>query len=470
MTKDSEEQPPAEAGEALRSRLARSLHQPRIRWSAAVVMVGMAALFMSRMTAHPSSDDNTRLQAVLALSDGDWFTMKYSMVMPLLAILPYRLAEVVGRGASVLHHFDLLVWVPWSLFVAHRLERLRGTRFAVGVVAMSSVSMFTAYVTSFNAEALSLMLVSAGMLLLADQGGTRSRIAGTVLVALGAAIIPVQVAGLAVLGVVHVVRRRSPWVLSAVVLAAVMVVADVAITEHRLGFSKYAVEVKEFEVLPWGTVQNFGYPLVFGLLGILFTFGRGLVWYMPSLFLGNERPHDPVVEWRRSLTVIVFVMVPIYAKWWAWYGGVAFGPRFFMLGVVPAAVAMCDRLQSPRGLRAWAVGVVATAFTGWVAIAAAVHYLTPAARQRCSSNNALLEPLCWYSPEYSSLFSPLWDGRALSAIQVLFMLGAYAVVAVVVVALSPAAIWQALRTRVRTATRNAVKPKARTDRPSSVSS
>lgn len=56
-----------------------------------------------------------------------------------------------------------------------------------------------------------------------------------------------------------------------------MVVADVAITQHRLAFSKYAVEVKEFEVLPWQTVQYFGYPLVFGLLAILFSFGRALV-------------------------------------------------------------------------------------------------------------------------------------------------------------------------------------------------
>ncbi|MEQ1701602.1 MAG: hypothetical protein ABMA25_15950 [Ilumatobacteraceae bacterium] len=302
--------------------------------------------------------------------------------------------------------------------------------------------------------------------------------AGTVMVALGAAIVPVQVAGLVLLGAVHVVRRRSPWVLSAGMLAAAMVVADVAITEHRLGFSKYAPEAKQFEVLPWQTVQDFGYPLVFGLLGILFTFGRGLVWYMPSLFLGNERRHDPVVEWRRSLTVLVFAMVPIYAKWWAWYGGKSFGPRFFLLGVVPAAVALCDRLQSPRRTRSWAAGVAATVFTGWVAIAGAVHYLTPAAVQRCTDDYARLELLCWYTPEYSSLFSPLWDGRALSVVEVLFILGVCAVVATVVATLTPAPTWQALRTRLRSSTSTQWKRPAgvagdvtaRDDQPSSLSS
>ena len=431
----------------------RSLQQPRVRWATAIVAVGLAALFMSRMPVHSSSDDDMRRQAVLALADGDWFHMKYSMVMPLLVIVPYRLAEVVGWGAYVLNHFDLLVWVPWALFVAHRLQRLRGARFAAGVVALSSVSMFAAYVTSFNAEALSLMLVSAGLLLLADHGGRRGRLAGVALAAFGAAIIPVQVAGLGVLGLVLLVRRRNPWVVSAAVVAGAMAVVDVAITEHRLGISKYGVEVKSFEVLPWGRVADFGYPLVFGLLGILFSFGRGLVWYMPSLFLRNEprpQPLDPVAQWRRWLTVMVLVTVPIYAKWWAWYGGVSFGPRFFMLGVVPAAVALCERLQSPRRLQAWAVGVAATAFTGWVAIAGAVYYLTPKAVQRCTSRDYRLEPLCWYSPEYSSLFSPLWDGHALSALQVLYIIGVCAVMAVVVAALTPAATWQALRTRVRT--------------------
>ncbi|MEQ1701603.1 MAG: hypothetical protein ABMA25_15955 [Ilumatobacteraceae bacterium] len=154
------------------------MQQRRVRWSVAIVVVGLAALFMTRMPVHSSSDDNTRRQAVLALADGEWFTMKYSMVMSLLAIIPYRLGELVGRGAGVLNHFDVLVWVPWSLFVAHRLERLRGTRFAVGVLAMSSVSMFAAYATSFNAEALSLMLVSASSSMpagVADAAAWRAR-------------------------------------------------------------------------------------------------------------------------------------------------------------------------------------------------------------------------------------------------------------------------------------------------------
>jgi len=429
--------------------LARSLQQPRVRWAVAIVVVELAALFMTNMPVHSSSDDETRRQAVLALADGHWFHMKYSMVMPLLAIIPYRLADLVGRGAYVLQHFDLLVWVPWSLLVAHRLERLRGTRFAVGVVALSSVSMFAAYVTAFNAEALSLMLVSAGLLLLADQGGWRGRAAGVALASLGAAIIPVQVAGLGVLGLVLLVRRRNPWVLSAALLAAAMAVIDVAITDHHLGFSKYGLEVKNFEVLPWGSVANFGYPFVFGLLGILFSFGRGLVWYMPSLFLRNERRDDPVAQWRWWLTVLVLVMVPIYAKWWSWYGGVSFGPRFFLLGVVPAAVALCDRLQSSKGLRSWAVGVAAAAFTGWIAIAGAVHYLTPKAVKRCTSDDYLLEPLCWHTPEYSSLFSPLWDGRSLDTVRVLFIIAVCVVVAAVVAGLTPADTRNELRTRLR---------------------
>ncbi|MDO8392664.1 MAG: hypothetical protein Q7V57_19485 [Actinomycetota bacterium] len=430
--------------------LPRALTQPRARWITTTLVVVAAAAFMTRMPTHASYDDDTRRQAVLALVDGHWSTMKYSMVMPLLAVVPYRLAQTVGQGDVLLRDFNLFVWVAWSLLVGWRLSLLRGARFAAAVVTLSSVSMLAAYITTFNAEALSLMMMSAGLLLLVDEGGRGTRVAGVVLTALGAAVVPVQVVGIAVVGAVRLVRRRDGWVFAAAVLAVTAGVIDVAITQHQFGFTKYSIEGTTFEVLPWGSVQNFGYPFVFGLLAILFSFGRGLVWYMPSLFLHDERRHDPVDEWRRVLTILVLVMVPIYAKWWSWYGGVSFGPRFFLLGVVPAAVALCDRLRTPSSLRAWAIGVAVTAFTGWIAIAGAVYSVTPQAMQRCTADEYRLEVLCWHTPEYSSLWAPLWAGDSLGPARVLFIVGVCAVVAAVVAGLTPTATWHQLRTRVRT--------------------
>lgn len=428
-----------------------ALKRPRTRWVAATLLVLTAAAFMTRMPTHASYDDETRRQAVLALVDGHWSTMKYSMVMPLLAVVPYRLAQAVGQGDFFLRHFNLFVWAAWSLLVGWRLSLLRGTRFAAAVVTLSSVSMLAAYLTTFNAEALSLMMMSAGLFLLLDAGGRGARAAGVMLTALGAAVVPVQVVGLALVGLVRLVRRRDPWILAAAVMAVAAGVVDVAVTQHQFGFTKYSVEGTTFEVLPWGAVHNFGYPFVFGLLAVLFSFGRGLVWYMPSLFLADSRrPNDPVDEWRRVLTVLVAVMVPIYARWWSWYGGVSFGPRFFLLGVVPAAVVLCDRLRARGSLRAWGVGVAVAAFTGWIAIAGAVYHVTPAAMQRCTADSYRLEVLCWHTPEYSSLFAPLWAGDSLGAARVLFIVGVCAVVAVVVAGLTPTATWHELRTRVRT--------------------
>ena len=124
-----------------------------------IAVVAVAAL-MLWLPAHPSFDDNRRRLATLDLAAGHWHTVKYSLVMPLLAVLPYRLGRAVGMGNFLLDNFVTLAWVPWSLWIGSRLSRLRGARFGISVVALATGSMFTGYVTSFNAEALSMMITS----------------------------------------------------------------------------------------------------------------------------------------------------------------------------------------------------------------------------------------------------------------------------------------------------------------------
>ena len=415
-----------------------------------MLVLGVAVL-LCVVPVHPAIDDWRRQRALDAFlhGPGSGKVMKYSVVMPLVALGPYWLARALGIGSLVYGHFDILLWVPWSLFVGTRLTRLRGRRFAVAVVTLTTISMFAPFVTVFNAEAFSLMFVSAGLLVALDARGRASRGLGIALVAIGVANIPVQILAAFVAGAYLWWRRREAWLLLAAVAAFVFQVGDVWWTTGGLGVQKYPEEWWESPLLPWGRVVGFGYPFLFGLVGILVSLGRGIVWFQPGLFVHTPAnpadAGDTVRTWRVLMTVMIVAMIPVYARWWAWYGGFTFGPRFFLLGVVPAAVALCERLANAQRSGQWVVGAVLTLLSGWVAIVAVLYFATPRADFLCRTEDFRYEPLCWWVGEYSPLLAPTWDRATLTPAGVVFALVAAAAVTGVVVLLTPRGRWHDLR-------------------------
>lgn len=106
-----------------------------------------------------------------------------------------------------------------------------------------------------------------------------------------------------------------------------------------------------------------------------------------------------------------------------------------MIGVIPAAMATARRLGPPHAVRSVGRTVVMLATligTAWVAVTGVVWGLTDTAFSVCTANGFAREHLCWYTPEYSSLFVPLWAADPVGLREVL----AIAVIGAVVVTLS----------------------------------
>ena len=137
----------------------------------------------------------------------------------------------------------------------------------------------------------------------------------------------------------------------------------------------------------------------------------------PGLALWLDRRTRRLVPGRRAVTLmLVFTagLVLVYSKWWAWYGGLAWGPRFFLFAAVP-------RLVAPRGAdpprrrlgtggraharRARALGLGRV--RGAIADLGALSFCT-------SDGVNATEQLCWFTPDYSSLWQPVREAGWLS--------------------------------------------------------
>ena len=262
---------------------------------------------------------------------------------------------------------------------------------------------------------------------------TRSGGLGWTSAVIGAANTPASILGLAFATAGRALQRKRMRYGLAVAAAVGLVVVD---TELRLQTAVSRVYLQNDHgfrtVLPYSGRPGFSYPVFFGLLSILLSFGKGVLFFAPGLLLPVRARLRSAGHgiWRGYQLWIVFVagLIVAYAPWWAWYGGEFWGPRFFLFASLPASLAIAARLRYPGpslGGRAVTAGVLALSV--WVGISATVFNHPNVAL--CVQHHYALEHLCWYVPEFSALWRPFVHTQHLSGLDILYLLFAMAVLA-----------------------------------------
>lgn len=104
--------------------------------------------------------------------------------------------------------------------------------------------------------------------------------------------------------------------------------------------------------------EGFNANWLLGLWGLLFSPYRGLFWYTPLALLsllawpGFIRRHR-VEGW--LLAIVTLVMVAMFAKWWMWWGGFAWGPRFLVPLAPFLALVLTPWLEASAARGAWPI-------------------------------------------------------------------------------------------------------------------
>ena len=401
--------PAGAAGAALRAPAANGdgdEESPRTR-AASWLMLGLGLAVLLFGPHSIDGDADVRFQALDALlSRGEVSPTPYSMVGPLGSAPLWLLGRLGPSSDFWCRGYNFLLFVL-GLALMDRL--LRG---AVGgparrrfLLVLVYGSMFAHHVQNYYGEVFTAILVAVGVLAAAVRGSWW----GWPLVILGAVNTPASVVGVFLAAGAWCFRTRRLRYGVVVAACAGLVLLESWLRRGHPLASGYENNHGFPTVLPYSGLPGFSYPLFFGLLSILFSFGKGLAFFAPGLLLpprGGARV-GPEARWAYRLWLLFLAgLVLVYARWWAWYGGWFWGPRFFLFASIPASFALAVSLaEAPRQSLGRNVATLALlALSCWVGLDGAVFGM--AHLEIGPANDYALESLTWYVPEFSVLWRP----------------------------------------------------------------
>jgi hypothetical protein len=382
----------------------------------ALIAGGFVVLFALLPHALFSTDDRTRFDDIeQLLQHGHLTGSHFSLVMPLASAPFLLLGKVLGSPEWWAARFNVIV-VAVGTLVVFRLVRGRAdlSLVRIAVLVLCFASFLTSALRGYGAETFSATMVAVGIVALV----TGRRVGGWAAMVIGVVNTPPALIGLSLIACAELLRTKRLRCLAPLVAAAALIMLESWVRRGGPLVTGYHGDHGVKTILPYSGRPGFSYPLLFGIASILFSFGRGLLFYMPGLLLWFGVETRRLAQSCRSTIVstLLFVagLVLVYAKWWAWYGGFSWGPRFFTVAAIPASLLLAVRLQRPSAsIRSAGITVVVLAASAWVSIAGAVADLNWFATF-CNQNDYSLESICWYTPEFSGVGRPLVQFPALT--------------------------------------------------------
>jgi hypothetical protein len=274
---------------------------------------------------------------------------------------------------------------------------------ATFILLLAATGMMPNATLDFYGELFSAVMAGTGLLIVTLRGSWL----GWIAVVVGVANMPASGGGLLLVALWRFwsTRRFDGFIASAV--AAALILGENTIVRGAPLDAGYVGDHGVITVMPYSGMPGFSYPFIFGLVSMLFSFGKGLLFFAPGLLLmaRARRTHPQLAPFFDLSFAFLAGLVLVFAQWWAWYGGWKWGPRFLLFASYPSSLALAGALHG-RATRVRTMAAIAIAFwTVWVGVSGTVFDLK--GLDVCIANGYALEHLCWYVPDFSPLLRPL---------------------------------------------------------------
>jgi hypothetical protein len=362
-----------------------------------------AVVLISSLTPLISGDGEVRLHDVIRFYRHDDIPRtQFSAVQPFLSVPLYWLGTLIYTPEIVTAWFNCLIFVVF-LCCLYPLISDRTLRF-FSFVLLLSTTMFPHYLKGYDGEMLTSCAVTLGFFYLVE----RRLVLSSFLLTIGVAQTPATFPAFALALCFLALKTKNSKIILLILLPMVAIVAETYLKHGSLLNNPYLAGNRGVQtVMPYSSLPGFSYPFFLGLISIIFSFGKGLIFFIPAiffrLFISFKDVDKKIALIIDVLLIFVLGMALTYSKWWAWYGGVSWGPRFFLIACIPASLILAAWLSQKRETNnRLALGVLTLVFSTWVCVQG---YLYGGSHlELCTQNNYAQEFMCWYVPEFSPIF------------------------------------------------------------------
>jgi hypothetical protein len=338
---------------------------------------------------------------------------KYSLVGPLFSLPLLVIGDRLDHPVAWILIYNYLLFAFSLCFVyflcKDRMDRGLLRKFLLLLV---TASMFAAHLTSYYGEVFTAVCVGFGLMAVMIRF---TSLGGWIAVILGVVNTPAALVGLGLVILKRIIDTKRLRYVIVLVLAGLLILTESWLRRGSIFSNGYANDAGYRTFMPFSGLPGFSYPFIYGLLSILFSFGKGLIFFAPGLLLPVRRTlkgwqdkyglnmYQVYMLWISFLIGLILV----YSRWWAWYGGLYWGPRFFLFASIPATFALAVRLHDKEThpiINILTAGILC--LSTWVGICATI-FQSEANLAVCMQNNYALEAACHYIPDFSVLWRPL---------------------------------------------------------------
>ena len=359
-----------------------------------------------------------------------WSDMPYSYVGPLFSIPFWYIGRHFKDIEGWIEQYNLFLFASCLLIIYLLLrKRVNHSLLRKFFLILIAASMFAYHLTTYYGEVFTAILVGVGTIAAVTNRTNGGRFSGWVAIILGVVNIPASLVGLGLIILKQVFDNKRLRYILVGVIAAASIMAEAWLRRGGPFVSGYETAKSFSTVMPFSGKPGFSYPFWFGLLSILFSFGKGLLFFAPGLLLPVRKTLRMLQqEWGIDLYKVYLVwlfflvgLILVYSRWWAWYGGWFWGPRFFLFASIPASFALAVRLHKRDAsllVNLLTAGVLCLSV--WVGIDGAIF--NQIQLSTCSSNHYQLEMLCQYTPDFSALWHPFIVPQHFTQSQTIYIL------------------------------------------------
>ncbi len=377
-----------------------------------LLVVGLIVLIK---TLNPTigGDGAIRYEAIRQLASGQIPELKYSLIQPILSLPLLKVSSLIGvSDLRLISYFNLLIFLFFILIALVLITQRWSLDVAVKTLLIfTAASMIPHNLQNYYGEVLTSLLLTIGVLL-----PKRWWLLSSILIALATMNTPAILPAVLIAIFYFIYKTKDYKLFLPAFLSVLLVFGENLLKYGSVTGSPYLEDLeKGFQtLLPYSGLPGFSYPLFFGVLSIIFSFGKGIIFFIPGLLLLFSAKIRNLINMKfessSAWLVFGFALILVYSQWWAWYGGNYWGPRFFLVLTFPASIAFAVFINHPlKRIVLFGSGLSLLALSFWVGVDG--YVFGQLQMDLCWQDNYALESFCWYVPEFSALWRPFVTGE-----------------------------------------------------------